>query len=284
MIEIVSYGAEVTPEAESLITKAISSALDFENRSGDVTVLLTTEEEIKNLNNNFRYVNAVTDVLSFPAWEGENSVSIPDGYLGDIAICVKRAMEQANDFGHSIEREMAFLAVHGALHIMGYDHMKPEDEKVMRSKQTKILERMGLGIMKDITAVEKEKMIDMAMEAMEHAYVPYSGFKVGACLRTDDGKYYQGCNIENAAYTPTNCAERTAVFKAVYDGIRSFSALAVACSGEYPAFPCGVCRQVLSEFCDPEMPVFCVNKDRYVETLTLGELLPKSFGRKDLKK
>ena len=125
-------------------------------------------------------------------------------------------------------------------------------------------------------------MLDMAYEAMEHAYVPYSSFQVGACLRTADGKYYLGCNIENAAYSPTNCAERTAVFKAVYDGIRSFSALAVVCSGNHPAFPCGVCRQVLSEFCDADMPVVCANKNRETVETTLEGLLPYSFGRKDL--
>ena len=136
--------------------------------------------------------------------------------------------------------------------------------------------------MKKIDQNEWNKMLDMAYEAMEHAYVPYSNFQVGACLRTADGKYYLGCNIENAAYSPTNCAERTAVFKAVYDGVRSFSALAVVCSGDHPAFPCGVCRQVLSEFCDADMPVYVCNAAGDVESCTLGDLLPHSFGRKDL--
>lgn len=136
--------------------------------------------------------------------------------------------------------------------------------------------------MSKIEQNEWNKMLDMAYEAMTHAYVPYSGFQVGACLRTADGAYYLGCNIENAAYSPTNCAERTAVFKAVYDGVRKFSALAVVCSGDHPAFPCGVCRQVLSEFCDADMPVLCANKDRETVQTTLGGLLPYSFGRKDL--
>ena len=136
-----------------------------------------------------------------------------------------------------------------------------------------------------MTAVDTEeldRMLAMAFEAMERAYVPYSHFQVGACLRTDDGKYYMGCNIENAAYTPTNCAERTAMFHAVYEGERHFSAIAIACSGEYPAFPCGVCRQVLSEFCPPTMPVYCANVRREAVLSTLGELLPRSFGPKDL--
>lgn len=127
-------------------------------------------------------------------------------------------------------------------------------------------------------------MLDMAYEAMAHAYTPYSGFQVGACLKAASGRYYLGCNIENAAYSPTNCAERTAVFKAVYEGERSFDAIAIVCSGNSPAFPCGVCRQVLSEFCGPEMPVLCANAHRESVLRTLGELLPHSFGREDLEK
>ena len=136
--------------------------------------------------------------------------------------------------------------------------------------------------MNPIEASELERMLEMAYEAMERAYVPYSNFRVGACLKASSGKYYCGCNIENAAYTPTNCAERTAVFHAVYEGEREFDAIAVACSGENPAFPCGVCRQVLSEFCAPDMPVLCGNAARERYQTTLGQLLPHSFGKKDL--
>ena len=107
---------------------------------------------------------------------------------------------------------------------------------------------------------------------------------MGACLKAASGRYYLGFNIENAAYSPTNCAERTAVFKAVYEGERSFDAIAIVCSGNSPAFPCGVCRQVLSEFCGPEMPVLCANAHRESVLCTLGELLPHSFGREDLEK
>ena len=138
--------------------------------------------------------------------------------------------------------------------------------------------------MKRVNEKELQHMLDMAYEAMAHAYTPYSGFQVGACLKAASGRYYLGCNIENAAYSPTNCAERTAVFKAVYEGERSFYAIAIVCSGNSPAFPCGVCRQVLSEFCGPEMPVLCANAHRESVLCTLGELLPHSFGREDLEK
>ena len=128
------------------------------------------------------------------------------------------------------------------------------------------------------------QLIQEAIAAMQYSYSPYSHFCVGAALLTKSGKIYRGCNIENAAYTPTNCAERTAVFKAVYEGERSFDAIAIVCSGNSPAFPCGVCRQVLSEFCGPEMPVLCANAHRESVLCTLGELLPHSFGREDLEK
>ena len=136
--------------------------------------------------------------------------------------------------------------------------------------------------MSKLEETEREHMLDLAYEAMERAYTPYSHFNVGACLKGESGKYYLGCNVESASYTPTNCAERTAVFKAVSEGERNFSAIAIVCSGKNPAAPCGVCRQVLREFCRDDMPVvFADNKRNYIES-TLGELLPHSFGPEDL--
>ena len=125
-----------------------------------------------------------------------------------------------------------------------------------------------------------EKLIELAKEAMGKAYAPYSGYKVGAALLCADGTVYQGCNIENAAYGPTNCAERTAVFKAVYDGHRDFTAIAVCggkdgvITGSFP--PCGVCRQVLREFCADDFQIYMAGKDTY-QTVTLADLLPYSF-------
>lgn len=125
-------------------------------------------------------------------------------------------------------------------------------------------------------------MLDLAYEAMERAYTPYSHFQVGACLKGESGRYYLGCNIENASYTPTNCAERTAVFKAVSEGERVFCCIVIVCSGKQPAAPCGVCRQVLREFCKEDMPVVFADAKRNVIESTLGELLPHSFGPEDL--
>ena len=110
--------------------------------------------------------------------------------------------------------------------------------------------------------MEAEELIKAAMEAKEHAYVPYSHFRVGAALLTKSGKVYQGCNIENAGYSPTNCAERTAFFKAVYEGEREFAAIAINGDGDDYLYPCGVCRQVMAEFCEPDtFRIFCFQKE-----------------------
>ena len=128
-----------------------------------------------------------------------------------------------------------------------------------------------------------EKLIDTAIEQLKFSYTPYSNFKVGAALLTKSGKIYTGCNIENAPYTPTNCAERTAFFKAVSEGVRDFQAICIVGGKdgkltEYTA-PCGVCHQVMMEFCNPKtfQIILAVDKERY-EIYTLEELMPLGFG------
>ena len=128
-----------------------------------------------------------------------------------------------------------------------------------------------------------EKLIDTAIEQLKISYTPYSNFKVGAALLAKNGEIFTGCNIENASYTPTNCAERTAFFKAVSEGVREFRAICIVGGKdgkltEYTA-PCGVCRQVMMEFCDPKtfQIILAVDKERY-EIYTLEELMPLGFG------
>ena len=131
-----------------------------------------------------------------------------------------------------------------------------------------------------------KELIELAIEARKMAYAPYSDHKVGAALVGKSGKIYTGCNVENAAYSPTNCAERTAIFKAVSEGEREFSAIAIVggvgnklsdlCA------PCGVCRQVLAEFCDAGLKIVMGTPEN-ITTSTLGEILPYSFGKSNLK-
>ncbi len=137
--------------------------------------------------------------------------------------------------------------------------------------------------------ISDRELIAQALLARKNAYVPYSHFAVGAALLTGSGRVYTGCNIENAAYSPTNCAERTAVFKAVSEGERSLLKLAVvagnaALDAPLPALvsPCGVCRQVLAEFAAPDMVLLLAKSETDYETHTIGELLPMGFSPRDL--
>ena len=137
--------------------------------------------------------------------------------------------------------------------------------------------------------MERSELIQLALEARKKAYTPYSHFKVGAALLGKNGVVYQGCNIENSSYTPTNCAERTAFFKAVSEGQYEFEAIAIvggledATELEYCA-PCGVCRQVMMEFCDYDtFEVIVAKNPQDYQTYTLKEILPLAFGPKDLK-
>lgn len=132
--------------------------------------------------------------------------------------------------------------------------------------------------------VEPKQLIDEAIAASKQAHVPYSQFHVGAALLTTDGKIYRGCNIENASYGLTNCAERTAIFKAVSEGDKQFSAIAVVGDTDGPISPCGACRQVLAEFCDNHTQIILANlKGDFVIT-NINEILPGYFSSKDLQK
>lgn len=137
--------------------------------------------------------------------------------------------------------------------------------------------------------MDRNELVRLALEARSHSYAPYSHFCVGAALLTGSGKVYQGCNVENASYGGTICAERNAALRAVYEGERRFTAIAVAgfpdnCPEEARgyAYPCGICRQVLREFAAPGMKVYIARTEEDVVETTLEELLPMSFGPEDL--
>ena len=143
---------------------------------------------------------------------------------------------------------------------------------------------MKLQTMETVKKTHKE-LVSLAIEAMKASYSPYSGFAVGAALECDDGSVYLGCNIENAAFTPTICAERNAFFKAVFDGKRNFTRIAVV-GGKNGVIssmtaPCGVCRQVMREFCGDDFKILMFDGTTVTEK-TLAEILPLSFGPNDL--
>ena len=144
MTEIV-WDESLEPNAgiEELLHDTVRTALRLNKRAGSVCILITDEAEILRLNTEFRSIERVTDVLSFPALSEEDGDKT---FLGDIAICLQRAMEQASLYGHGLEREMAFLTAHGCLHLLGYDHIEPEEELIMRARQNEIMKEMGLAI------------------------------------------------------------------------------------------------------------------------------------------
>jgi cytidine deaminase len=132
-----------------------------------------------------------------------------------------------------------------------------------------------------------KELVKLAFEARKMSYTPYSNFKVGAALLAKNGNVYTGCNIESASYTPTNCAERTAFFKAVSEGVKEFEAIAIV-GGHDGAradlcFPCGVCRQVMAEFCESNFRIIMSDEDYHMKVCDLDELLPYRFGPSDLK-
>ncbi len=259
-----------------------------------VFVRIVNDDEIQVINREQRGKDMSTDVLSFP------TVNYPQGktagscekllrreydpemgacLLGDIIISMDHVRAQAAEYGHSEQRETGYLLTHGLFHLMGYDHMTDTDKPVMRAMEEKALAAIGLTREED--AVTDEKLLEMAVGMLERSYVPYSHYPVGAALLAKDGRIFTGCNVENAAYGNTMCAERTALFKAVSEGAREFAAIAIAAKNSAP-FPCGACRQSLYEFA-PDMRVM-VTWDGNVRKTTLRALLPEGFGPSSLGK
>lgn len=128
-----------------------------------------------------------------------------------------------------------------------------------------------------ITDQQKKELIEKAKSASQYAYVPYSHFPVGAAFLAESGDIVSGCNIENASFGLSNCAERTAIFKAISEGTTKFLALAIYGETQEPISPCGACRQVIAEFCTSEMPVYLLSKELEIKESSVGELLPYSF-------
>lgn len=257
------------------------------------SIRLCDDEAIRVINKAERNIDRPTDVLSFPA------VRYPEGktasdckkllkqayddeqdacFLGDIIISIPHVYSQAEEYGHSVSREAAYLLVHGLCHLFGYDHIEEEDKKKMRKKEEEILS--GVGLQRDESGMPSdETLLKLAKEAQKRSYSPYSRFSVGAALIAEDGRIYQGCNIENASYGVGICAERTAVFKAVSEGAKAFTAIAIA--ADTIAWPCGACRQVLNEFA-PDIRVLVTDAAGNTEEKNLRELLPNSFGPEKL--
>ncbi len=257
-----------------------------------VFVRIVDDEEIREVNREQREKDAATDVLSFP------TVNYPAGktakdcprllrreydpemgacVIGDILISMDHVRAQAAEYGHSERREAGYLLTHGLFHLMGYDHMTDSDKPVMRAMEEKAL--ASIGLTREEETMTDERLLAMAVEMLHYSYSPYSHYPVGAALLAADGRVFTGCNIENAAFGNTMCAERTALFKAVSEGARTFQTIAIAAHGAAP-FPCGACRQSLNEFA-PDLRIL-VTWDGEVRETTLRALLPEGFGPSSL--
>lgn len=309
----------------------------------EVDVTIVDDEEIHRLNKEYRQVDRPTDVLSFALDEGEEP-ELKDApavhLLGDIIISAETALRQAEEYGHGLKRELAYLAVHGCLHLLGFDHMQEEDKRKMRAEEERALKKLSLsqadiekamaaepaakevGAPKDEEASKKEastkdtskkdakpkteetskkdaksreaeapeteagaldkklveKLVAAAVAARKKAYAPYSKFKVGAALLTKSGAIFTGCNVENASYGLTICAERNCMFTAVAAGDQEFEVLCVAADTKKPVVPCGACLQVMAEFKLPR--VILANCKGKTQVKTLAELLPCAFTEK----
>ncbi len=286
---------QVAPSWLSLMQTAADCALLTEGvtRECAVSIRLCDDEAIHEINREYRDVDRATDVLSFPTvnYPAGLTAGQADKYLrrelddelnacmlGDLILSVPHVLAQAEEYGHSPERECAYLLVHGLCHLMGYDHIEEDDKRRMRAMEEKIL--TAIGQTRDGEgAVTDAALRALAREAMKRSYSPYSHYPVGAALLCADGRIFQGCNIENASFGLTNCAERTAMFKAISEGATEFTAIAIAATISEP-WPCGACRQVLNEFA-PGIRVL-ITWDGGEDELSLNDLLPKGFGPKSL--
>ena len=280
---------------EALLDRVAEACFDGEGiEDAGFCVHIVDDARIQALNLDLRGIDSPTDVLSFPTVtypHGKTARDCPKrvsreydpamncANLGDCVINLGRAKAQAEEYGHSLQRELGYLTAHSAFHLMGYDHMDEKERSIMRNMEERALNAVGITREGDMPS--HEQLFALACEAMQNSYSPYSHFKVGACILTTDGRTFKGCNFENASYGASICAERCAASCAIAAGARRFAAIAVVGSTAV-AWPCGICRQVLREFSDLSLPVIVGQYGKGFTVKTLGELLPDSLSPEDL--
>jgi len=255
------------------IQKIVELVLREEGKdlSGCLSIAVVDKEEIRSLKKRFFHQDVYTDVISF-----FYGFSDEDDVWGEIIICPAVIKEEARSRGEREEQALSIVLIHGLLHLLGYEDEDSEKAKVMEERQEALYQ---LGEEEE----EREKLIQKAKEVRARAYAPYSNFLVGAALLGYNGNIFTGCNVENASFGLTICAERGAVAKALSQGVKEFKKIAIIADSSSYCFPCGACRQVLYEFA-PQLEVIAAKSDRDYEVVSLHSLLPQAFSLKNDRK
>ncbi len=268
-------GNEYTDEISGVIKDVCRLVINEEStdKRHSVNVYLVSDDEIRKMNKEHRDIDAPTDVLSFPL-----DVYDPDEdavLLGEIVISKDRAEEQARSLDHTLIREIAFLSLHAMLHLYGSDHEDSASEEAMIQKQKKYIDVIEKEII-----IDRKKLVSVVSRTRKHlknSYSPYSGFRVASAAVTKKGSVFFGVNIENASYGATICAERNAMFNAVSKGSRDIVMLVIVSDMKEHIYPCGICRQVMSELLSPWAKIVVTGPDKRYRIYRIDELLPEAF-------
>lgn len=248
----------------------------------EVSVSFVKSAEMAELNKRYRKINRATDVLSFPLWEEDAKFCPQGGWdmlpLGDIIVCPEKVAENAAAADGNFERELALVLSHGLLHLTGHDHDTDERKQKMWAIQEMMVKMFFAA--EEISPAKCRSLIRAAKKAQLASYAPYSDFHVGAAILFDNGKTVSGCNVENASYGLSLCAERNAMTTAVSMGLTHPVAIAVTGGEGKCCPPCGACRQFLAEF-NVGMRVILENGAGGYTVTELNELLPLTFSLKD---
>lgn len=267
---------------KDLFQTVFDHTLSYLKKEGsyEVSLSLQSLDKMHEYNKKYRGIDRPTDVLTFAYQEADFVSDEPIFDLGDIMLSVDIAKKQAKEYSHPLERELAFLFIHGLLHAFGYDHHRSEKEaEEMFALQNSILNSLPYDFYTDQKKVKK-----LLLEAQSHSISPYSNFKVGAIVLTKDGKYHRGFNIENSAFGVSICAERCALFHTYASGYTKddIVSLSLITSSSNVGTPCGSCRQVMSELMNVNCPVYIYNKDESEHLFTtVKDLLPYMFTSED---
>lgn len=276
-VNVMNLNGEEAEGFDEAVKDVCSLVLFGEGHGSDsyVNVYIITDDEIRDLNNRYRNIDEATDVLSFPmnAFDPEKNMKL----LGEIMLSEQTVKDQAVSIGHPYEKELAFLCVHGMLHLLGHDHENTTDESAMEVKQKDYIEIVEKEILFQDKVIRKAAR--KARNLLKNSYAPYSGLSVASIAVTSDNTFFEGVNVENVSFGATSCAERNAIYAAVAKGRKDLKIIAVASTMKGFIYPCGICRQVMTEFFRPWTKIVITAPDESFIIYRPDELMPDGFRR-----